>query len=65
LLNVKWNPGNINTFATKLLSLLFTREELAPGYVEPGPRSKLAALDPTKINLLKGKKNSIKNILIN
>ena len=54
LLNTKWNPANINTFATKLLSVLFNKEEIAKGYIEPGPKSRYPTLDEDRLNLIKG-----------
>ena len=49
--------GNIKKYALKVLSSLFTTEEMARGIVEPS-REKASGkveLDPTRVNLLKRK----------
>ena len=48
-----FNRNNINIYGTKLLGKLFTKRELSEETVDP-VRSQTPALDPVRINLIKG-----------
>ena len=46
--------ADVFKFALKVIDVIFTREELSVGAVEPSGRGKYSALDSEKIALLKG-----------
>lgn len=52
LLSVRFNPSNINLFGTRLMDLLFTKQEQASGSVEP-TKPNIRSLDPERIDLIK------------
>ena len=52
LLSVRFNPSNINLFGTRLMDILFTKQEQASGSVEPS-KPNIRALDPERIDLIK------------
>ena len=63
LTSVPFNKNNINLYGTKMIGLLFTKQELANGTVEP-KKTNTVALDQERVNILKGiKKFSINFIL--
>ncbi|CAF0988098.1 unnamed protein product [Brachionus calyciflorus] len=55
-----FNKNNINLYVTKLLSILFTKEELANGTVEP-IRTRVQSLDQERIDMIKNSKDNEQN----
>ena len=51
LLNTPLSTTNANLFGTKLMSILFTKEEMAAGFVEGDGKSGFRNLDKKKIDL--------------
>lgn len=49
-----FNKSNINTYGTKLMSILFTKKEISEGTVEP-TKNKNKALDQDRVDLIKSK----------
>ncbi|CAF1044061.1 unnamed protein product [Brachionus calyciflorus] len=66
LTNIPFNQANVNLFGTRLMDILFTREEQSRGSVEPARRD-APALDQDRIDLIKicylKKLRSIENFL--
>lgn len=54
LLSTPFSPSNINLFGTKLLDILFTKEDLSKGTIEP-VKTTVLSLNKKKIDLIKGK----------
>ena len=52
LLGIKFNKKNANLYGTKLLSAIFTLQELSNGFPEP-EKSTRPPLDPIRMNLIK------------
>ncbi len=56
LMDIPFNPLNINLLATKAMSLLFTPVEISEGYVEPSDaQDDYQPLDQERIDLIKSK----------
>ena len=54
LMEIPFNPTNINLFGTKALGQLFTSIEMAEGYVEPSEaQTEYQALDQNRIDIIK------------
>lgn len=53
LLNTPLSTTNANLFGTKLMSILFTKEEMVEGFVEGDGKSGFRNLDKTRIDLIK------------
>ena len=58
VLENKFKKSNANTYGTKLLGALFTKEEIKKGYIEPTPEQeesgRFTSLDQNRIDLIKG-----------
>ena len=55
LLSTPLSTTNANLFGTKLMSILFSKQEMAAGFVEGDGKSGFRNLDKSRIDLIKGK----------
>ena len=54
LSGISFQSDNINLLGTRLLSILFTREKIMNGLVEPSDSNEYPPLDINRVNMIKG-----------